>query len=195
MHALFDALVQRRSRRLQANLNGSVAFQARSPGAMDLRKWTPRQQAYFNGANHLGAIARPDAQRGLRVQTPQNAMQVMEAVLVRARFQTRSQFLGARGGTSQTFQQRTQIQPRSNSQNRKLGAPAQVFENLNRPESVFSRGKREAGVHQIQQMVWNAVALFAGRLGGANVKASIDLRGITGQHLSTEFAGQPCAQC
>ena len=41
-----------------------------TPGAMDFRKWPPCQEAYFNGANHLGAIARPDAQRCLRIQTP-----------------------------------------------------------------------------------------------------------------------------
>src|SRR5882757_11202937 len=194
MHALFDAFVQRRTRRLQANLDGSIAFQAGAPGAMDFRKWTPSEQAYFNGTNHLRAVARPDAQCSLRVQTPQDPMQVLEAVLVRARFQARSQFLRTCWGIGQAFEQRTQIQPRSNSQNRKPGASAQVFENLNRPESVFPRGKCKARVHQIQHMVWNTFALFAGRLCGANIKTPIDLGGIAGQHLATKLAGEPRAQ-
>jgi len=64
----------------------------------------PSEQADFDRANHLGAIAGADAQSGLGVKTPQDTMQVLEAVFVRARFQPRSQFLRARRGVGQTFE-------------------------------------------------------------------------------------------
>src|ERR1700675_3195392 len=111
VYAVLDAVVQRGPRRLQADLDWSISFQPLPPGPEDFGLWTSRKQANFNGANHLRAVAGPNSQSGLGVQTPQDTMQILETASVRARFQARAQCLGARGGVGQPFQQRTQVQP------------------------------------------------------------------------------------
>src|ERR1700676_2141661 len=103
VHALFNALIQRGSRRLKPDLHRGVPFEACPTRSMDFRKCTSRQQAYFNGANHLGAIAGPNTQRGGRVPAAQHTMQILERMLVRTGFQARSQYLGTRRGIGQAF--------------------------------------------------------------------------------------------
>ena len=71
---------------------------------------------------------------------------------------------------------------------------AQVFESRDGPDTIFSRRKSKAGVHQIEQVMRDAFALFRGRLGGADVKATIDLRRIARQDLAAIFSGKPCTQ-
>src|SRR6202043_2990253 len=178
MDALLDAFVERGARRLEADLHGRVSLQARSPGPVDFGNRPSSAQADFDCANHLGAIAGADAQSGLGVQTPQDTMQVLEAVFVRARFQPRSQFLRASGGVGQAFEKRTEIKSRANRKDREPGAMAQVLESGNPPDTIFPRRKSKAGVHQVKQVVCDDFALFMGRFGGADVKAAIDLRGI-----------------
>ena len=110
---------------------------------MDFGERAPGEQADFDGANQLGAIARPDARGGLGIQTPQHAMQVLQAVRVGARFQARAQFFRARRGIGQSFQQRAQIKPRADGKNREPRALAQVFQNGDGSQTIFPRRERE----------------------------------------------------
>jgi hypothetical protein len=71
---------------------------------------------------------------------------------------------------------------------------AQVFESRDGSDTIFSRRKCKAGVHQIEQVMRDALAFFRGRLGGADVKATINLRRIARQDLAAIFPGKPCAQ-
>src|SRR3979490_988043 len=71
---------------------------------------------------------------------------------------------------------------------------AQVFESRDGPDTIFSSRKCKSGVDQIEQVMRNAFAFFRGGLGGADVKATIDLRRIACQALAAIFPGKPCAQ-
>src|SRR6266478_5907729 len=141
MNALLDAIVQRGARRLQPDLDRRVSFQARAASLVDFGQRPPSEQADLDRANHLGAIARANAQSSIGVKAPQNAMQVLEAVFVRAGFQPRPQFFGARGGVGQAFQQRTKIKPRPDGQDWKPRALAQVLEDCKSLATIFSRCK------------------------------------------------------
>ena len=68
MHAALDAFVQCRARRLQADFNRAIPFQRRAAHAVNFGERAARQQAHFNRANHFGAVAGTDAQRGFRDQ-------------------------------------------------------------------------------------------------------------------------------
>src|SRR6267143_935627 len=142
--ALLDAIVQRGARRLQANLDGSVTFQAGSPGPVDFGKRAPGEQTDFDGTNHLRAIAGPNPYSGLGVQTPQDAMQILKTVLVRACLQACAQFLGACGGIRQPFQKRTQVEPCPDVKNRGPRAMGRVFEGRDGRDPIFSRRKSTA---------------------------------------------------
>src|ERR1700681_4947904 len=54
MHAPLDPVVQRGTRRLQADLDRAIPFKSRASGLMDFGLRAPGEQADFNGANHLG---------------------------------------------------------------------------------------------------------------------------------------------
>src|SRR5882757_6216336 len=71
---------------------------------------------------------------------------------------------------------------------------AQVFESRDGPDTIFSRRECKARVDQIEQVMRDAFAFFRGRLGGADVKAAIDLRRIARQDLAAIFPRKPCAQ-
>src|SRR5882672_853680 len=71
---LLDSIVQCGAWRVQANLDGSVSFQVRPPGPVDFGERAPGEQTDLDGTNHLRAIAGANAQSGLGVQTPQDAM-------------------------------------------------------------------------------------------------------------------------
>ena len=133
MDAALDAFIERGARRLQADLDRVVAFERRAARLMDFAERASREQADFNGANHLGAVARADTHRGFGIEAPQNAMQILQAVRVRAGFQPRAQFLRARRGVGQTFEQRAQIQPGPDGEDREPRALAQIFQDGDRP--------------------------------------------------------------
>ena len=117
-------------------------------------------------------------------------MQVLQAVRVGAGFQARAQFLRARRGVGKTFEQSAQIQPGPDGQDGKPRALAQVFQDGNRSRAVFARREWETRVHQVQQVMRNAAAFFERGLGRANIETAIDLRGIAGQDIALQFAGQ-----
>ena len=196
--APFDAVVQRGARGLQADLDRVVAFQGRAARPVNFRERAPRKQANFDRANHLGAVAGTDAQCRFRIEPPQDAVQILQAVRVGSGFEARAQFLRARRGVGQAFEQSAQIQPGPDRQDGEPRALAQIFQDGNRPRAIFARREWEARVHQVQQVMRNAAAFLECGLGRANIKPAIDLRGIAGQDIAASICGpapQPARIC
>src|SRR5579862_5639997 len=173
--APLDALIQRGPWRLQANLDRAVTFKASAARLMNFTLRPPREQADFNGADHLRTVARADAQGGFRVQPPQQAVQVLKRVLLGQRLKTHAQFLRTRWGVSKPLQQSAQVESRTHGKDRQPGPLAQVLQDGYSSNAIFPRRERKRRVHQIEQVMRNAFAFLDGGLGGADIKTAIDL--------------------
>ena len=64
---------------------------------------------------------------GFRVQTPQQAMQILERMLFGQRLKTHAQFLRTRRGVGESLQQRAQVKSRADGKDRQPRALAQFF--------------------------------------------------------------------
>ena len=84
------------------------------------------------------------------------------AVLLGARLKTRAQFFRARRSVGESLQQRAQVKSRPDGKDREPRTLAQVFENGDGSKTIFSRRERKCRVHQIEQVMRNAFALFDG---------------------------------
>jgi len=175
------------------NLDGSVSFEVRPPGPVDFGERAPGEQTDFDGTNHLRAIAgahAPKAASGSRRRkTRCRYWRLCLSAPDSSRARNSSELRGhppglpeARAGRA--LSQRLESEPR---------ALAQVIERLDGPARYSPAVKAKPGVHQIEQVMRDAFALFMGWFGGADVKAAIDLRRIARQDLAAEFPGKPRA--
>ncbi len=133
MDAALDALIERGARRLQADLDRVVSFERRAARLMNFAERPSGEQANLDGANHLGAVARTDAHGGFGIEAAQHAVQILQAMRVRAGFQARAQFLRTRRGVGKALEQRPQIKPGPDGQYREPHALAQIFKHGNGP--------------------------------------------------------------
>src|SRR4029077_11225400 len=100
-------------------------------------------------------------------------------MFLRACTQSRSQFFGALRHIRQSFEQRAQIQPCPDGENRQPAAMAQVPQHSQRHLAVYASRCCLTGCQSVDEMMWDAAALRYSRLGSADVEPTVKLRRIT----------------
>src|SRR5580704_17515290 len=141
IHPMLDSGVERRARRLEPNFNRRKSLQRRTARRMELVHRFPRQHAQLDPPNYFLRIARRNARGRTRIEPPQQAMQILRASAGGTLAQTRPKHLGARRRVSQSFEQRTQIQPSPRGNNRQTPPRMNVAKHFFRAPAVISRSK------------------------------------------------------
>ena len=112
-------------------------------------------------------------------------------MLARAEPQALAQLFRALWNVGQALKQGAQIQAGADSENRKARARPQIGENGESHLSITARGRGFFRSEYVNQVMRNSAAFCHSRFGRADVKATIELRGVAGHYFAAEFFRQP----
>jgi len=130
----------------------------------------------------------------LGIEARQNPVQVPGTMLLRAAPQSLAKLLRALRDIREAFEERTQIQSRSNGENRKARAVAQIGEDREGHLPVAACRGRVLRAEHINQVMRNPAALGNRGLCRANIEPAIELRGIARDYFAAELFRQPDTQ-
>src|SRR5262245_9854958 len=121
-----DALIERFTRRLQADFEGAPARKRRPPGAVHFRERLSREDANLDRADEFLFVGRSDLLRSARIQVRKHLVQMARAMLRGRRAQTLTDFFRAFRQIGKAFQQSAEIEASADGKERELAASTKV---------------------------------------------------------------------
>src|SRR5262249_57325771 len=103
-------------------LDRSPSAQWLTTAAVNFGNWSSREQADFNGSNELLFVAERNPAGSFGIKPLQDGVQVAGAMFARRNAQPVSQLLRPRRRIRQAFEQRAQIQSRSDGKDQQFSA-------------------------------------------------------------------------
>src|SRR5258708_23582693 len=184
------ALVQRFAFRLQANSQNTPSGEGCSSRAVNFGQRFFGQQADFDCANELLFVGESNSCSRLSIKPREHCVQVTRAVLCGRCAQALAQFLRAQRQIGEAFEQRPQIKPSANRENRQTRACPQIIQNFECAFAIAACGRLLSRIENVEQMMWNTRAFGQRRLRGANIKTAIQLSGIASNNFAAKFFGK-----
>ena len=171
----------------------------RSSGG-DLRRSLARAQAHLDRPNHLGNVIGVNAFRCRRVQSPQDAVQMLRPALLHTGPQSVAQFLVAQSPRAlrpgkEPLQQSAEIKPGASADDGQVASLHDLAQNLSRLAGVFSRRHVRKRIHAIQQMMRNLRSLRRRGLGRADFKFAVHRHRVAVDDFSMKAPRDCQRQC
>jgi hypothetical protein len=199
VHTGIDAGVESGTRRREADFGDGVAFESvaahfativiRRVGAAsaeNLGDWLFGEDAHLDGADYFLGVAGGDAGGGGGVEAGQDFVQVRCAVQLGAAAETVAEFLGARGGVGEAFEEGAEVESCAGGEDGELRAAAQIVEGEEGVAAVVAGGEDFVGLDEVDEVMRDFLLVARKDLRGADVEMTIDLRRIANEDFAVE---------
>ena len=181
---LVDARVERIPIRIQPDPQDAKARERLPPLLPHLGHLPARRQANFDRPDQLWRVISMDFPRSLRIQTPQDPVQINRPPSLHCVPQSSAQFLRPLRTRKQPLQQRAQVKAGPANNNRQVAASLNVIQNLSSLARILPGRHIGVGRNEVEQMMRDARSFFRARLGRADLELPVHRHRIAVDDLS-----------